>query len=227
MTSSIKAYNQVCKHLDLKPIKITETIPEVAGATTVIVPNKLFSNKKLTLLANKFGEDQPYKTYSYDIYDNYTDKELCGIPQGKTAFRVIYMQNEFDKRLKSSVKDQLETYKNNPELKIPTHLEALCFYFTLCQAGKTLNFDSTYIRHVDLAPVDFFVPDVDVGDDGQLGRGSSSVGGVYPGRALVVKNSTLDSPFVSSSTAPLSSDLAANTAALNKLTDVLERIYHA
>lgn len=213
MNPSIKAYKTVCKILDITPTKITEDIPQQEGISTVIVPDRVFSHEQLDKLGEVFGKDQPYETYTNTGFlEKYTAKDLCGISSGK-KYRIVRIPHE------PNIPQGTVGQQKSQGIP-PTQLEALVYYFTLREQGIKLTFNNTYIRQFDLAPVDFFVPYVFVLGDGRLFRDRSSVDFVGPGRALVVENSDLVPSLATSSL-----ELQANTEALNRLTDVLERVY--
>lgn len=221
MISSIKAYNQVCKQLRIKPVKITETIPDVIGATTVIVPNTIFSHDILFNLVRGFAGDK-YCYINKDFYRQYSSKDLYGgvVSDG---YRVVYIPESYNVK-SDTAQNQAKTHALD---HVPTVFEAVCRWFVLREAGKPLNVDSTYIRHFDLQPKNFGggqdVPASCVGDGGEAYLDVSIV--EFDRRAVVAVGSNLE-PLPSPSAIPSSSDLSDNTEAINRLTAVLERIYH-
>jgi hypothetical protein len=165
MTHAEKAYQTVCKILNVKPAKITESIPDRADATTVIVPNKLCDYEQLVGLAEKFGEDQPYPTYAYkDLYKQYSAEELSG-KRTDGPYRIVYIPKQYTISA-APISQQLKQLEGH----IPTVLEAICFWFTLREAGEPLDFDNTYIRHIDL-PIKTISGDRRVADSCVYGDG--------------------------------------------------------
>lgn len=144
-----KAYQQICKSIDTDPIPkeiFRELCPkEIPGSTLVAVPNWTFEKKVLYKLAADFGKDQPYKTYIIkEFYDQYTDEELCGKATGDLV-RFVHIPQTYN-----VLSDNVANQKANNSGHVPTVLEAICFWYTLREAGSSLNFDSTNIRHFDL-----------------------------------------------------------------------------
>lgn len=142
----LEAYQQVCKVFGIKPAKVKLTMPDVDDATLVIVPNKVFEWEKIKKLAEAFGEDQPYATYTYgEIYEKYSAEKLSGKLDGQKAYRYLYIPANLTES--ETVSNLAKKYKNK---RIPSVLEAICFWYSLRATGKNLNFTTTYIRHIDL-----------------------------------------------------------------------------
>lgn len=225
MNPSIKSYQTVCKILGIKPVKITEKFKEVPEATLVIVPDQAFNDVQLIKLARKFGEDQPYETYVYDkLYPQYSAEELSGTPTGKN-YRVLYTPKKYNV---DSAPAKAQAKKHAKD-HVPTVLEAIVHWFVLREAGESLNFNSTYIRHFDLEPKAVGgwsrVPLSYVDSDGEPFLRNSVADSVVGARLAVGSTSTLDTPLPSSAV-PLSSALQENTEALNQLNDTLKGIFH-
>src|ERR1700749_1204359 len=90
-----KAYQEVCKILGVKPAKVGN-ISDIEDATTVIVPNKIFTHEELFNLIEEFSEKQPYPSYiTEEFYKLYTPVELYGqLTNGD--YRVFYIPNKFN-----------------------------------------------------------------------------------------------------------------------------------
>lgn len=148
MTTTIKAYKEVCKVLGINPANITKVIPDMPGATTVIVPNDIFEWAQIKKLAVAFGEDQPYPTYTYDdLYSQYTPQQLSGkTTDAPTEYRVVYIPKEWNVKA-DTAENQAKAHKVE---HVPSVLEAICFWYALRASKQSLDFDSTYIRHFDL-----------------------------------------------------------------------------
>jgi hypothetical protein len=150
MNKLYKAYKATCVTLGTKPLPeadFTKLLPkDIPGTTLVPVPNKPFTKEQLYTLAIKFGKGRPYSTYIYrNLYDLYTDEELCGTPVGKGAVRFVHIPKTYNVPAATPAKQK----QDNPG-HVPTVLEAICFWYTLRELGETLDFDSTYIRHFNL-----------------------------------------------------------------------------
>lgn len=215
---SITAYKQVCKILGVKPGTITN-VTDKANATTVLVPNKIFDWQDIKKLAVAFGEDQPYQTYTYDnLYEQYTSEELSGSVDDSINYRVLYIPDKYNV--------EPDTVDNQRKLvgRVPSVLEAVCFWFALRKSGKTMNFDSTYIRHFNLEAKNMFgwgtLPDSRVGDGGEAYLSGSVA--AYDGHGRFALGSDLNlAPTPLSST----SDLIENTEAIRELTATLRKVY--
>lgn len=230
---NLKAYKEVCKILNVKPSIIKE-IPDVPDATTVVVPNQVFSWDQIKKLAIEFGKKQPYKTYIYEeLYKLYSAEELSGKVDGKAAYRVIYIPNKYNVEV-AIAEIQAKKHKDD---HVPSPLEAVCFWFTLRELGKPLDFDSTYIRHFNLPEQRFGVfqdlPSSYVFNDGRPYFSGSLADD--RGRARVAVGSKLEASSSSSATAlsspadyahdTLAVELLKNTDALNRLNETLERVF--
>ena len=136
-----------------------ETDPNVRF-TLVATPNVLASSKDVTKAAKAFGENQPYSTYVWDeLYGKYGAEQLSGTDpsNGKTvAFSLI--PSTYTPEMDGTVIEQRAKFAklqaDNPDLKVPSVLDAVTYWQTLRAQGYQLRdnftFDRTYIRHFDL-----------------------------------------------------------------------------
>lgn len=225
MKASIEAYKTVCKHLGVKPAEITEVYPEKDGHSLVIVPDQVFGYKKLIKLAQAFGKDQPYETWVYEkLYKLYSSTALSGNPTGK-AYRALYIPH------KDNVKsDTVANQKRDNPGHVPSVLEAIAYWYTLREAGESLDLEKTYIRHFDLEPKAIVgwsrVPFSYVNYVGKPYLGIALA--VYEDKARLavgVEASVLESSALPSAISFSSTELQANTEALNRHSDLLERIF--
>lgn len=176
MHSSVKAYQEVCKILGVKPVKITEEFRDVDGVSLVIVPDEAFDYKQLFKLAEEFGKEQPCKTYIYeDLYKLYSAEELSGEPTGK-SYRSLYIPHKYN--VKPATAEQQKKYYLG---HVPTVLEAITYWFVLRGSDTALSFDNTYIRHFNLEPKQL---------GGWLGVPSSCVG--YDGKPYLYNSAAED-----------------------------------
>ena len=216
MNPSIKTYKQICKILGVKPANITEGFQAVPGASLVIVPDEVFTVDKLEKLAVAFGKYQLISTYfDKDFISKYQATELCGVPTGK-AYRSIYIPHEAN----IPTMTYAQYHKQKFDTKIPTLLESIVYWFVLRESGETLNWNSTYTRFYDLEPSDGCFPGAVVGDDGEAVVGLSFVRTDAVSRRAVGPQSLSSPDFLSSAT-----DLQENTKALNRNSDLLEKIF--
>lgn len=151
MNHSYNAYKKVCKILNVKPVpKKDIKAQELPDTTMIIVPDQVFTKDQIINLAKEFGKDQPYETYVYEkIYDKYTDEQLSGKPTGSN-YRVIHISKEYAIE-PDTAENQIKQLNGR---KVPSVLEAIIFWYTLREQGATLDFNSTFIRHIDLEPKD-------------------------------------------------------------------------
>jgi hypothetical protein len=167
--------------------------------TLVATPNTLASNKEITAVAKTFGKDQPYSTYVWDeLYARYTPEELSGTnPESGSNVVFSLIPSKVDPELYGTVKEQqtklAELQKANPDLKVPSVLEAVTYWQTLRAGGNRLadstTFDTTYIRHFDLPTKRVggwrCLPGSCVGSVGGARLSYSSAGDDYNGRVSV------------------------------------------
>ena len=158
--------------------------------TLVATPNIVVSSNELFTVAEAFGEDQPYPTWIYDnemsgnLYGSYTSQELSGAnPDNiKTVqFSLIPSRPapELNNQTAQQQQDTLaQLQTTNPDLKVPSVLEAITYWQTLRAQGYKLDgtddiVNLTLIRHFDLPSKDVdgwsLVPSSYVSDDGRPG----------------------------------------------------------
>lgn len=161
--------------------------------TLVATPNVETTAKDIIKAATIFGKTMPYKTYAYEpIYGKYTAEQLSGTnpDNGNTVQFSLIPNTITPDELSGTVAQQraklTELQKENPELKVPSVLEAITFWQTAKAAGEFANgydWRKTYIRHFNLPEQRIVswtsVPSSFVGDDGGpfLGRSSVDSGG--------------------------------------------------
>jgi hypothetical protein len=159
-----------------------EVDPEVIF-TLVATPNVAVDHKELAEAAKAFGENQPYETYVWDpLYSKYTPEQLSGTdPSDGNSVVFSLIPSKYTPEMNGTAAEQrgklTKLQASNPNLKVPSPLEAVTYWQTLRAQGDQLadgtTFDKTYIRHFDLPEQRFGgwlgVPDSYVGDDGGPG----------------------------------------------------------
>jgi len=136
-----------------------EADPEVRF-TLVATPNVLVNDKELAKAAKAFGQNQPYETYVWDLlYSRYTPEQLSGTdPSNGNAVAFSLIPSKYTPEMDGTVVEQRgkldKLQADNPDLKVPSPLEAVTHWQTLRAQGDQLadntTFDRTYIRHFDL-----------------------------------------------------------------------------
>jgi len=144
---------------------VEELIANGARYNLVATPNVEATEKQIVALAEAFGKDQPYETYVYDeLYrkGRYTGREFSG-NGGSDPVRLSLIPSRRDAVLSGkTVETQVrmlreqQTGKPNLNLRVPSVLDAVTYWYTLRAQGDKLAdssaFDKTYIRHFDLEP---------------------------------------------------------------------------
>ena len=140
-------------------VSAQETDPDLRF-TLVATPNVFANHADIIKSAKAFGDEQPFETYTWDeLLGEYTVAQLSGTKpeNGKTVvFSLI--PNKYDPEMNGTALDQMkklaELQIQTPELKVPSVLEAVSYWYTLRAQGDSLDDDSamvkTYIRHFDL-----------------------------------------------------------------------------
>ena len=215
---SVKAYQKICKVLGVEPAPITSLPEPVEGATLVIVPDAVQTKDDLFRLAEEFGEAQPYPTYiDKDFLNEYSDEELSGLndAQGE-EYRWLYIPEEFNLRA-GTVEEQAKAAQKATD-RVPSLYEGIAYWYCLREAGKSLGWDSTYIRYIDLpgrpgAVGRVCVPHSDVDGDGGPGLDGAWAGGGSYGRGgrLAVGSSRNLAPLPS----PQPSNLTIDSITVN------------
>lgn len=134
-----------------------EADPELCF-TLVATPNTLASAKEIIAIAKAY---QPYITDVLweELYARYTAEQLSGTnPQVDSSVVFSLIPSRLDPSLYGTVqKQQAELAKlqaTNPDLKVPSVLEAITYWQTLRAQGSKLanhtTFATAYIRHFDL-----------------------------------------------------------------------------
>ncbi len=177
---------------------IQEADPNVQF-TLVATPNVLANPKDVIKAAKAFGKNQPYETYVWDdLYNKYSGSELSGTnPENGHAVNFSLIPSTFNPELEGTI-EQLrakfaELQAQNPDLKMPSVLDAVTYWSTLRAQGEQLadgtTFDRTYIRHFGLPEQrvgDWLdVPDSYVYDDGEPVLDSSIADGRNVARVSV------------------------------------------
>jgi len=171
---------------------VEQLIESGARFNLVATPNIEASEAQIVALAEAFGKQQPYETYVYDeLYrkGRYTGREFSG-KGGNDPVRLSLIPSRRDAVLSgNTVETQVrmlreqQTSKPNLNLRVPSVLDAVTYWYTLRAQGDKLAdssaFDKTYIRHFDLDPKAVggwsFVPRSFVNRDGGPGLDLSAV----------------------------------------------------
>jgi hypothetical protein len=167
--------------------------------TLVATPNVLANSKDVTKAAKAFGENQPYSTYVWDeLYGKYSAEQLSGTdPSNGKAVAFSLIPSTYTPEMGGTVVEQRAKFAklqaDNPDLKVPTVLDAVTYWQTLRAQGYQLRdnftFDRTYIRHFDLPEQRVgrwsVVPYSCVYDDGRPYLDLSDAGGRYDARVAV------------------------------------------
>lgn len=169
-----------------------ELIANGAHYNLVATPNVEATEKQIVALAEAFGKEQPYKTYVYDelcCNGRYTSREFSGNGGGDPA-RLSLIPSRRDAVLSDKAVEmqarmlrEQQTSKPNLNLRVPSVLDTVTYWYTLRAQGDKLAdssaFDKTYIRHFDLDPKAvggwLFVPGSCVDDGGRPYLGCSVV----------------------------------------------------
>ncbi len=144
---------------------VEKLIADGARFNLVATPNIEASEAQVVALAEAFGKQQPYETYVYDeLYrkGRYTGREFSG-NGGNDPVRLSLIPSRRDAVLSGrTVETQVrmlreqQTSKPNLNLRVPSVLDAVTYWYTLRAQGDKLAdssaFDKTYIRHFDLDP---------------------------------------------------------------------------
>jgi hypothetical protein len=166
----------------------TEADPELRF-TLVATPNVLVVAEEIIALAEKFGEDQPYKSAIWpDIYKKYDPAQLSGFDAKKASdIKFVLIPNKFQEDMSGTAIEQrqqlAELRADTSILRVPTVIEDIAFWHTLRAQGDSLTegdvFGRTYIHHFDLEPQRIggysYVPGSCVNGGGKPGLGSSNV----------------------------------------------------
>jgi hypothetical protein len=138
---------------------VQETDPDVSF-TLVATPNVIVSHTELAVAAEVFGDYQPTETYVWDpLYSTYAAEQLSGTDPDNgdsVVFSLIPSKNSPDMiGTVSELREQLAILQDdNPDLKVPSPLEAVTYWHTLRAQGESLTdnntFNRTCIRHFDL-----------------------------------------------------------------------------
>ena len=181
---------------------VEELIANGARYNLVATPNVEATEKQIVALAEEFGKQQPYKTYVYDeLYrkNRYTGREFSG-NGGNDPVRFSLIPSRRDavlsgKTVETQVRmlSEQQAGKPNLNLRVPSVLDAVTYWYTLRARGDKLAdssaFDKTYIRHFDLDPkaVDgwSYVPRSFMFDGGEPGLHYSDVEYDYDARVSV------------------------------------------
>lgn len=157
--------------------------------TLVATPNVLVTTKDIIKAAEAFGQNQPYETYVYDpLYNKYSAQQLSGTnPDNGNSVQFSLIPSTYTPEMSGTVVEQraklAKLQTENPDLKVPSVLEAVAYWQTLRAQGEQLadntTFDRTYIRHFDLPEQRFGgwsnVPSSCLDDDGGPGLSYSYV----------------------------------------------------
>lgn len=122
------------------------------------VSNEVLPFKDIKKAAVKFGEDQPYETFVYDpLYEKYSDQDLSGTysTRGK-SLTFSLTSNVLDPSWNGNVSEQRSKFapanRENSGLVVLSPYQAVGRWFTMRAQGRTLDFNSTYVRHFNLDP---------------------------------------------------------------------------
>jgi hypothetical protein len=161
---------------------VIEADPEVRF-TLVATPNVLVDSKDLIKVAQAFGDAQSQSTYVWPpLYDMYTPKELSGTnPNNGNSVVFSLIPSKDTSEIAGTAMEQRAKLAllqaNNPDLKVPSPLEAVTYWQTLWAQRQQLTGDTTFqlthIRHFNLPEKPFndhqFVPLSGVQDNGKAG----------------------------------------------------------
>ncbi len=128
--------------------------------TLIATPNIEVNAKDIAKIAKGFGANQRYETYVYDeLYGKYSAEELSGTdPTNNDPVQFSLIPSTFIPEMTGTVAEQraklADLQATNPQLKVPSVLEAITYWNTLRATGDPVEgdgtFDKTYIRHFDL-----------------------------------------------------------------------------
>lgn len=144
---------------------VEELIANGARYNLVATPNVEATEKQIVALAEAFGKEQPYETQVYDeLYrkGRYNGKEFSG-NGGNDPVRLSLIPSRRDAVLSGkTVETQVrmlreqQAGKPNLNLRVPSVLDAVTYWYTLRAQGDKLAdssaFYKTHIRHFDLDP---------------------------------------------------------------------------
>lgn len=145
---------------------VVDTILSEGGSFHVVAtPEVETTPEAVVSLAEDFGQTQPFPTYIFDsLYrrGRYRGQELSGETTGAPArfslipsrlSRVLGRRPVSQQRL---VLARLQAEQPALDLRVPSVLDAVTYWYALRAGGDELNdsdtFDRTYIRHFDLEP---------------------------------------------------------------------------
>lgn len=173
-----------------------------AGFDTVFVADKDLTTEDETVLANVIQSKlKTYKGEAYVYEPLHNDGTAHRGSDSGVSVRAIRTPRHLNVRAGNvaTQKATVEAHNNNPDvsykLEMADDLTAMSHIALLVDTGaiNTTNpnydekrFWATYYKNVLATPVDGYVPNVYVNDDGQLGRDGSYVYDDRPSRALVV-----------------------------------------
>lgn len=157
--------------------------------TLIATPNTLVTYKDLTKSAKAFGQNQPYETHVWDsLYSRYAPKQLSGTdPSNGNSVIFSLIPNAHTPGMEGTVVEQRTKLNklqvDNPDLKVPSPLEAVTHWQTLRAQGEQLadntTFNRTDIRHFNLPEQRFvggsYVPGSCVYSDGEPDLNRSGV----------------------------------------------------
>lgn len=178
--------------------EMQEDQPE-AHFTLVATPNVVAKPQDIIAIAEKFGQDQPYQTYVWEeLYNRYSAEQLSGTTEDNEAVvNFALIPSTVSPRLEGTVVEQRAAFAKmqteNPDLRVPSVLDAVTYWSTLRAQGEDLadgtTFDRTYIRHFDLPEQRvggwLLVPYSYVGGVGGPALGDSYAGSRFAARVAV------------------------------------------
>jgi len=149
---------------------VEQLIENGSRYTLVAIPDAPVGALNIVELVSNFGEQQPYSSFIDDaLYSSgttagkYTDELMAGAGEGQ-PIKLRLVPSRYTKELGSKpVEDQLRIMQamqqEDPKLnlQVPSHLEAVSYWYTLRAQGDKLvgagTFEKTLIRHIDVPPI--------------------------------------------------------------------------
>lgn len=130
--------------------------------TLVMTPNVPASKDQIIASAQRFGEQQPFRTNIFhELYDLYSGEELSGTQEQNVAVRFSLMPSKFTSEIGQGQAEELRTklqqFKDSLpglSIRVPSVLDAISYWQSLRARGEVLSGDGTQvttgIRHIDL-----------------------------------------------------------------------------
>ncbi|MGH7195880.1 MAG: hypothetical protein ACREGA_03830 [Candidatus Saccharimonadales bacterium] len=144
---------------------VDQLVENGARFTLLATPNIEATKDQIVTLAKNFGQEQPYETYvADDMYrrGRYSAQEWSG-SYGNEPVRFSLMPSNYDAELGYRSADEQrkilaakQTSQPNLNLRVPSLLDSISYWYALRAQGDKLKdsstFKRTYVRHIDLNP---------------------------------------------------------------------------